>query len=268
MRAGRSAKQYMEMHNQCTTDNTERNTVGPRQFAAATPAPGPYIPSEGFGGTTPSDNSPRRRTELPALTLTDSTESRDVFQYGGDGKRQNRTVREGATAPLPATDLNGPRQRYVPPPPLPATDLGGPRPLDVFHFGGDGNNRSPRVRDVPLPPIPASDLPPAVPIRRDFFQYSGDGRPNLPMRELPQSTSPNREYRVQPEPFHQDGSEHPGPSSRRRRTLREQLGLPERHVAYRREIQNVRLNSQDLFTRPFKCQFKFPFRSRIESVSI
>lgn len=225
--------QYMEMRNQCT-DATNCNSVGPKQFAPS-PAPGPYIPSEGFGGTsttkeTPpiSDSSPRigggsgpRRNpdELPPLTLTEQpaeplTEQRDLFQYGGDGKKQNPSVRE------------------VPPPPLPDPELNGPVKRDLFQYG-DGNTRVPQVREVPPPPLPSPDL--RVPITRDFYQY-GDGRtPAPPLRELPPPPTPNREYRVQPEPPHNDGGDHPGPGSMRRRSLRERLGLPERFQPHRRD---------------------------------
>ncbi|CAN5392118.1 hypothetical protein BH10CYA1_BH10CYA1_47500 [soil metagenome] len=210
-------KQYMEMHNQCT-DATDRHLVSPKQFAPPGPAPGPYIPSEGFGGTTSKENSPR---------------------IGDNGLG----ITEGGSRPRPS---------HLPP--LTLTEL--PQPRDVFRYGGDGTTQSPRWREVPPPPLPATDLPP-VPIRRDLFQY-GDGKGQAPpVREVPSSTPMSREYRVQPEPFHQDGCDHPGPGSRRRRSLREQLGLPERHQPFRREAREGAIEN------PMPVPVPVPHRERL-----
>ncbi|MBS1954244.1 MAG: hypothetical protein JST89_08660 [Cyanobacteria bacterium SZAS-4] len=192
--------QYMEMRNQCN-DATDRNCVPPRQFAPASPAPGPYIPSEGFGGTPTTEDKPR---------INDSG-----ARIGGPGPRRN----PDELPPLTLTEE----------PHLPLTQQ-----RDLFQYGGDGKTQNPQVREVPPPPLPASDLP--VPITRDFYQY-GDGRTQAsPLRELPPPPTPiNREYRVQPEPPQNDGRDHPGPGSMRRRSLRERLGLPERYQPHRLE---------------------------------
>lgn len=274
--------QYMEMRNQCT-EATQRNSAVPRQFQPCPPAPGAYIPSEGFGGTAtpeashrtddavprtggsaprrnPSDLPPLTLTEQPAVALTEP--QRDLFQYGGDGKTKIQPVREVPLPPLPDPQLIGPVKRDLyqygdgntrtpqarevpsdmPLPPLPDPELSGNSKRDLYQYG-DGNTRTPQVREgsltleVPPQTIPSPDL--RIPIIRDFYQY-GDGRTQTqtetpPLRELAPVTPVNREYRVQPEPLQQDGSDHPGPGSMRRRSLRERLGLPERNHPHRRD---------------------------------
>ncbi len=191
--------QYMEMRNQCT-DATDRNSVAPRQFAPATPAPGPYIPSEGFGGPATTEEKPRISESSPRI--------------GAPSARRN----PDELPPLTLTEK----------PPLPLTE----QSRDLFQYGGDGKKQNPPVREVPPPPLPDPDL--RVPINRDFYQY-GDGRTQAPpVRDLnPPQTQINREYRIQPDSLQNDGSDHPGPGSMRRRSLRERLGLPERHQPHR-----------------------------------
>ncbi|MFN8554424.1 MAG: thioredoxin domain-containing protein [Candidatus Obscuribacterales bacterium] len=250
-------QQFVEIRTQKIETNTGKSKL-PGQTELPPPAPAVDSPDPRRTDTPPARDG--RRTEqtpaplhdahppLPALVITDRTQpqtrrtpgdvpppplpdpelagttKRDLYQYA-DGKT-NRTVRD------------------MPPPPLPDPELAGNTKRDLYQYADGKPNRT--VREVPPPPLPDPEL--AGNTKRDLYQY-GDGKPNRPApgttkdQDLPQmpldvpqtpaQTRRETDANQPPKPAEISNREafddHPGPGSRKRRSLREQLNLPERH---------------------------------------
>ncbi len=214
---------------------TECETVQPETCSPQDPHQFAEVRNQRFAPNQ-SNGIPRNCTELPppapaaplpGLIITDNV------HRAGSGPT-DRTTRE------------------VPPPPLPDPELAGNSKRDLYQYG-DGKPQQRVIREIPPPPLPDPEL--AGNTKRDLYQY-GDGKPQQRVMrnetDLPQQPSDlsllpgriNRDLRAHPEKIQQNGqagtevreeyapielNDHPGPGSRRRRSLREQLNLPERH---------------------------------------
>jgi uncharacterized protein YkwD/thiol-disulfide isomerase/thioredoxin len=220
----------------------------------------------------PSHLPPLTLTELPVSPPLDIPLLRMPSPIDGVVTRPNLQPLEGRSPGLlgrdvPPHPMPGPVVRDVPPSPTPGPLIRevppSPTPGPLIREVPPRSVQGPVVRDIPeVTAPPNSNLQPPP---RDLYQYNSGDRlvpsppkelyqynsgdrlvppPPVPAplnRDVPLSPTPGPIDKVtvppSPEPLEHDPHDHPGPGSRRRHTLREQLNIPERPNPYRDQRQ-------------------------------
>ncbi len=184
---------------------------------------------------------------------------RDLYQYSNTDKPSVRKsdpprTNDEHVPPSPRPNLlNLPPltlTESLPPVPMPdrrPIDLQA-KPRDLYQYSNDSQvPAGPINREVPPPPIPGLFNREVPPPTRDLYQYN-DRQVPLPLPGLVNREVPPplpglgvRDVPPLPGPLHREfENDHPGPGSRHRRTLREQLNLPERHNPYNQNPVDTR----------------------------
>jgi thioredoxin 1 len=204
-------QQFSEIRNQ-RVETTARKSNLPGQNELPPAAPSVDAPSKNIDASPPAHRTiagehnaevKNKTPQLPQLILTDTPGS--TYRRTAANDVQPQTYRRATSNDVPPPPIPNPPDDVVPARPLLRND-----------------------RVVPPPPLPDPELS-GTPTR-DLYQYA-DGKPQRTTREVtpsPYPHAPERDLPRLPADTPPEFRDHPGPGSIRRRTLQEQLNLPER----------------------------------------